>query len=229
MVQIKGFEKLTLVDYPDKIAATIFMPGCNFRCDYCHNPELVLKSHKLKTINEKEILDYLDSKKKWIDGVCITGGEPTLQKDLPEFIKKIKKQNILVKLDTNGTNSKMLKSLIDKKLLDYIAMDIKAPIEKYNQVTGVTADTDTIKKSINLIKTSNIDHEFRTTVCPNTFNEKDMHSIGNLIANGKKYTLQGFKPSKHINESMKNTPQTEQKELKKLAKTANKYIKCDIR
>ena len=229
MVQIKGFEKLTLVDYPDKVAATVFMPGCNFRCDYCHNPELVLESHKLETINEKEVLDYLESKNKWIDGVCITGGEPTLQKDLPEFIKQLKKQNLLVKLDTNGTNPEMLKSLLDNNLLDYVAMDIKAPLDKYAQVTGVTADTNTIEQSINLLKTSDIKHEFRTTVCPNTFDEKDMHSIGNLIKDGKKYYLQGFNTSKHIHESMKNTKKTTTKELETLAKTANKYIKCDIR
>ncbi|MCK5474207.1 MAG: anaerobic ribonucleoside-triphosphate reductase activating protein, partial [Candidatus Aenigmarchaeota archaeon] len=118
MVLIKGFEKTTLVDFPGKIASTVFLPGCNFRCPYCHNPELVLDFKKLKSINESVVFGYLSERKKWVDGVCITGGEPTLHKDLPKFLKKIKDAGFLVKLDTNGTNPDMLEELIAKNLVD---------------------------------------------------------------------------------------------------------------
>ena len=229
MVEIKGIEKMTLVDYPGKVASTLFLPNCNFRCHYCHNPDLVLRPHTLKTIDEKELMNYLESKKKWIDGICITGGEPTIHKDLPEFIAKFKEKGFSVKLDTNGTNPEMLNLLIEKKLVDCIAMDIKAPLEKYDEVTGVTVNKESIKKSVELLKKSKIDCEFRTTVCPGMLDEKDMDTIGIWLKGEKKYFLQGFVPSAHIKEELKKTPATSKKELKKLAFVANKHIMCDIR
>ncbi len=229
MVLIKGFEKTTLVDFPGKIASTVFLPGCNFRCPYCHNPELVLDFKKLKSINESVVFGYLSERKKWVDGVCITGGEPTLHKDLPKFLKKIKDAGFLVKLDTNGTNPDMLEELIAKNLVDYVAMDIKAPKDKYNDACGVAVDIGIIEKSVNILKKSSIDYEFRTTVFPGMVDEKDMLSIAKWLLGGNAYFLQAFKPSKHIDANMKEIPMTDKDELEKLVKIAEKYIDCEVR
>ena len=133
LMKIKGLQKQTLLDYPDKLACTIFIFGCNFRCGFCHNPELIVEDGR-EEIKEDYILDFLKERKGFIDAVCITGGEPTLNNDLPNFIRKVKELGFLVKLDTNGSNPEMLKQLIDDNLLDYIAMDIKAPLEKYDSM-----------------------------------------------------------------------------------------------
>jgi len=140
MLTIKGLQKTTLVDYPNKVACTIFLPRCNFRCGFCYNKDLVIDYDRLPSIQEEEIINFLKEKKKWLDGVVFTGGEPTLHRELPNFIKKIKEMGFLVKIDTNGTNPKMLKELIDNNIVDYIAMDIKAPLEKYDKITGVNVD-----------------------------------------------------------------------------------------
>lgn len=191
---IKGLQKFTLIDYPGKIACTIFVFGCNFCCPYCHNPELIdaKKAGKVKTYSEGEILDFLRERKNFLNGVCITGGEPCLNKDLLYFIKKIKKIGYSVKLDTNGTNPNMLKQLIKAKLIDYVAMDIKAPLEKYEGVVNAKVNIKDIKESINIIK-SLPNYEFRTTVVPSLLNKKDILKIAELIK-GKTYHLQQFRP-----------------------------------
>ncbi|MBA3064696.1 anaerobic ribonucleoside-triphosphate reductase activating protein, partial [Candidatus Woesearchaeota archaeon] len=147
-MQIAGLQKLTLIDYPDKIACTIFLFGCNFRCGFCHNPELVLSDKPKKEYKEKKILDFLRQRKKYLDAICITGGEPLINFDLPELLKKIKGLGFLVKLDTNGSNPKRLKELISKKLVDYIAMDIKADKDNYNVLAEVKIDINQIEESI---------------------------------------------------------------------------------
>ena len=200
---IGGFQKLTLIDFPGKLAAIVFTSGCSFRCPFCYNPELVLPE-KIKSqpkIPEKDILDFLKEREGLLEGLVITGGEPTIHEDLPEFIKKIKKMGYSVKLDTNGSNPKMLKDLIDKKLIDYVAMDIKAPLKEkdYNKATGVKGALSKVKKSIKIIQNSGIDYEFRTTVVPTIHKKEDIIEIVRLISTTKKYYLQNFRPEKSIN------------------------------
>lgn len=200
---IKGLQKTTLLDFPGKLACIIFLGGCNFRCPFCHNADLVLRSDKLPTIDEKEILDFLRGRKGRLEGVVITGGEPTLQKDLPEFIGKVKKMGFLVKLDTNGTNPKMVELLLKKRLVDYVAVDYKGPFEKYHQYTGQAPSFKlqaSIKRTIKMLLDSGIDFELRTTVVPTLHTKGDLiqmaKDIGELMTSEWqiKWFLQQFRP-----------------------------------
>jgi len=199
-MQIGGLQKLTLIDYPGRIACTVFLIGCNFRCPWCYSGELVLpeKIEKQPQISEKEFFKFLRERKGLLDVVVICSEEPTINKDLPQFIRKIKKLNYLVKLDTNGSNPKMLKDLISKKLIDYVAMDVKAPKEKYLQITGGKANFKNIEKSIEIIKNSGIDYEFRTTVVPGLHLKEDILQIARQISSAKRFFLQSFRPEKTI-------------------------------
>jgi pyruvate formate lyase activating enzyme len=211
---IGGFAPLTLLDYPGKVAATVFTVGCNFRCPFCHNPELVLAQSGLEKekVKEKEFFDFLKKRQKKLDGVCITGGEPTLQKDLVEFISKIKALGFLVKLDTNGTRPDVLKRLLDQKLLDFVAMDIKTSIEKYPQACGVKVDPGRIQLSTELIRNNQrIDYEFRTTVAGGIHTEDDLRDIGRWLRGAKRYVLQCYEDQGKIldenrREEMKKKP-----------------------
>ncbi|MBR2386976.1 anaerobic ribonucleoside-triphosphate reductase activating protein, partial [bacterium] len=160
---IGGVEKTSLIDYPEKLTAVVFTIGCNFRCGYCHNPELIKLKEDSKILDEEDFFAYLEKRKGLLDAVTITGGEPTLQNDLADFIKRVKDMGFLVKLDTNGCSPEILEKLINEKLLDYIAMDIKNSIDNYNKVVRNFTDKEKILKSINLIMNSGVDYEFRTT------------------------------------------------------------------
>ncbi|MFZ2414608.1 MAG: anaerobic ribonucleoside-triphosphate reductase activating protein [Minisyncoccia bacterium] len=188
-----GLQELTLIDYPGKIAATVFTIGCNFRCYYCHNPELVLpeKIKNTKTLSEEEVLNFLKERQGLLQGLCITGGEPTLDNGLLDFIKQVKALNFLVKLDTNGSNPEVLKKLLENKLLDYIAMDIKAPLAKYAMVAGVEIDLNYIQESIKLVRQSGLEYEFRTTIAPG-LTAQDILDIVPLIKGADNYYLQVF-------------------------------------
>lgn len=199
---IGGFQKTTLLDYPEKIAALVFTQGCNFRCGYCHNPELLQAGH-CKFISESYIFNFLKTRQGKLDGVVITGGEPTLQDGLYDFIKRIKELNFSVKLDTNGTNPNILERLINDRMLDYIAMDIKAPFEKYENITNTKVNKEAVRKSIKLIMESSINYEFRTTVIKSQLSFKDFEKIGKLIQGAKKYYLQKFVPSKIFDDKLK--------------------------
>lgn len=199
-MKIGGLQKLTLIDYPQKLACTVFLIGCNFRCPFCYSSELVLPE-KIKNqpkISEKDFFNFLKERKGLLEGVVICGGEPTINKDLPEFCKKIKKAGFLIKLDTNGSNPDILKKLIDKKLIDYVAMDVKAPKKKYSRATGGEADLKHIEESIEILKNSDIDFEFRTTVVPSLVNKEDILKIVRWISPTKKYFLQNFRSEKTI-------------------------------
>lgn len=186
---IAGFVKNSFVDYPGKIASTIFTAGCNMRCWYCHNSH-ILENFENK-VEEDFILNFLKERKGFIDAVVISGGEPTLQKDLKEFIKKIKVLGYLIKLDTNGSNYEVLKSLIDENLLDYVAMDIKAPLNKYSKITNTKIDIDNIKKSIELLIENKVDYEFRTTFSPDLTLE-DIEEICASLKGAKNYVIQKY-------------------------------------
>ncbi len=175
---IAGYLKTTLIDWPGKIASVVFIAGCNFRCGFCHNPELVTVDPNMETISPEDIYQDLRRRAKWIDGISITGGEPTLYSDLVEFIEGVKKAGFEVKLDTNGTNFKMLKYLIDEDLVDYVAMDIKAPLEDYRRTIGVEKfDEDSVKRSVCLLLKDKVDYEFRTTMVPDLIGKEEMKKI----------------------------------------------------
>lgn len=197
-MNISGFTKLTLIDYPEKVACIIFTQGCNFNCGFCHNSGLI-KCNMDNLIKEKEIFEYLEKRKNIIDGVVISGGEPTIQKDLIPFTKKIKDMGFLVKLDTNGSNPEVLKNLINNNLVDYIAMDIKNVFKEYNPIINFKQiNIDKIKESIDLIKTSNVNHEFRTTIMKNYHDIDKITEISEYLGKDQKYYLQNFQDSSNV-------------------------------
>ena len=231
-MKIGGLQKLTLIDYPGKIAATVFLMGCNLRCAFCYNSDIVLpeKIKKQKAIPQKEFFNFLKERKTLLDAVCIGGGEPTIYKDLPTFIKKIKKIGFLVKLDTNGTNPKMLRYLIDKKLVDYVAMDIKAPREKYDLVCQKKVNIKNIEKSIKILKEEKIDYEFRTTIVPTLHTKEDILQILKWIRPSKKYYLQNFSPKTTINLKLETVKPYSQKFLLEIQKLIAPFFEtCQIR
>jgi len=196
---ISGMQKLTLLDYPNKTACLLFTQGCNFRCPFCHNKSLLENSSNNEIISEEEVFEYLEKRKNLLDGVCITGGEPLLQKNIEVFIKKIKEKGFLVKLDTNGSFPGRLKWLIDNKLVDYIAMDIKNNFVNYESASGVQNNNiENIKKSIEIIENSGIEHEFRTTVVKEIHNEKMLENICEFIGKNEKYYIQNFVDNENV-------------------------------
>ena len=219
---IGGFQKSTFLDYPEKIACIVFTQGCNFRCGYCHNPELF--KHKEPAITLSAFFEFLNNRKGKLDGVVITGGEPTLESDLKDFIKQIKEMGFLVKLDTNGSNPKVLKELVDEKLVDYVAMDIKAPLEKYKSIVNVDVDIKNIQKSIDLIMKSEVDYEFRTTVVKSQLSIGDFEKIGQQICGAKKYYLQKFIPSKILDSKLMMEKTYTNDEFNPICEALKKYI-----
>jgi pyruvate formate lyase activating enzyme len=188
-MKIAGYVKTSFVDYPARVSCAVFLGGCNFDCWYCHNRPYIRSAGD---IDSDEVLEFLKKRKGWLQGVVISGGEPTLNKELPGFIKQIKDLGYPVKLDTNGSRPEVLKSLIDRSLIDYVAMDYKAPLEKYAQVAGVPVDILAIKKSVGIIMNSGIDYEFRTTFAP-TLTREDIIQIVQEIKGAKRYSLQQYR------------------------------------
>jgi len=232
---IKGFIQNSLLDWDGKIVSTLYTPYCNFRCPYCHNGGLVLEPEKLETIPFEIIEDYLRKNKKWVDGICLTGGEPCIFRDLPEFIKRIRNIGIMVKFDTNGTFPEMLQRIIDERLVEYIAMDIKGVLEEkaYACSIGVANKyiLDRVKKSIDVIMKSGVDYEFRTTVVPTLHTEKDIEKIAKFIKGAKKYALQNFSNQGEILDpkfaEIKPYPI---ETLDEMQKVASEYVeKCVVR
>lgn len=197
---ISGLQKLTLLDYPEKTACTVFTYGCNFRCPFCHNALLVTERME-DTISEEEVLSFLSKRQGILDGVCITGGEPTNQKDLIPFMEKLKKLGYSVKLDTNGYNPQVLSEILSRNICDYVAMDIKNTPEKYSLTAGKNIDREKILESIEIIKNNAPDYEFRTTVVREFHTENDIKEICELIGKGSKYFLQQFKDSGNLIET----------------------------
>lgn len=192
-MRIAGIQKLTLLDFPGLMAATIFTNGCNFRCPFCHNSSLVIESNNNQLISEEELFEFLTSRKGKLDGICITGGEPLLQDDLLDFIKKIKEMGYKVKLDTNGYLFPKLKEIIETGLVDYVAMDIKNSLRKYPLTSGFDdIAIENIVNSINYLKENHVDYEFRTTVVKELHDYNDIKEIASLLEGAKKYYLQQF-------------------------------------
>ncbi|MFH1779993.1 MAG: anaerobic ribonucleoside-triphosphate reductase activating protein [Candidatus Micrarchaeota archaeon] len=224
---IKAIQPLSLLDYPGKLSTIFFLYGCNFNCPYCHNPELV--SPKLRdarrTIPLHEAMAFLEKRKHLLDGVVVTGGEPCLNPDLPELLSEIKKRGFLVKLDSNGSMPEMLELLVEKKLVDYIAMDVKAPLEKYGEVTRIKINTEKIKQSIDFIKKSGLPHEFRTTVVPSLLNEGDLIKIGELIQGADAYYLQQFRSDVTLDPDYANKEAYAMKFFNKMKEKLSPYAK----
>lgn len=224
-MNICGWNKITLLDYPEHLAATVFVGGCNFRCPFCHNPGLIFSGEQTgrEGILEKEIFGYLQKRRGMLEGVCITGGEPTLQPDLAEFIRKIKKLGYLVKLDTNGYRPKVLWSLLSEGLLDYAAMDIKASKEHYRAAAGVKEpDLSRIEESVAILKNSDIPYEFRTTVVKGIHEAEEFDAIGRWLAGCRAYYLQAFQNSENV--MQQGFAPFSKEEMEKMAEKARKYI-----
>ncbi len=228
-MQIYGFQKTTLLDYPGHVAATVFTGGCNFRCPFCHNAGLVLRPHELEHIDETEVLAHLQKRKGILQGICITGGEPTLQPDLEDFIRRVKELGYLVKVDTNGYRPRVLKRLLEAGLLDYVAMDIKACKEYYGRAAGVAGlDITRIEESVSLLKNSGIPYEFRTTVVKGIHTIEEFQTIGEWLSGCQAYYLQAFRENEDLlglqTTSVELFQTFSKKEMKQMAELARKYI-----
>jgi len=244
---IGGLQKFSLLDYPGRLSAIVFTKGCNFRCQFCYNPMLVwpievskskyahLKNGEQQkvhpTINQDELFVFFKARAGKLDAVAITGGEPCLQKDLPEFIRKIKALGFLVKLDTNGSFPEILGKLIRGKLIDYIAMDLKAPKNKYKEVAGAGADFSKIRKSVKLIRASGLPHEFRTTVVPGLINKDDIAAMGEIIKGADKWYLQNFKSNVAlVGRELEDRVPYNARQMKAMAEIGKKFAKkCEVR
>lgn len=233
-MEFKGFVKTSLIEYPGKIVSVAFVGGCNFRCPFCQNPDLVLNSQSLPSISEKEVIDHLLSKRKWLDGLAITGGEPMLKKDLPNFVSKIKKEDFLVEIETNGTNPGMLRDLVERSLVDYLALDIKAPLEweKYRKAAGIVDEPlfVAVKESLKILLSSNIDYELRTTVVPGLVDQEDVISIARGLEGARKYALQQFAPKVTLDKQYEKIEPYSKDKLEEMKEKIADYVEsCEIR
>ncbi len=227
---LSGYEKLTLLDYPGKLASVVFTIGCSFRCPFCHNPELVDLRLTHGETSEDDFFSFLKKRKGVLEGVCITGGEPTIQPDILEFIEKIKSMGFLVKLDSNGTRPDVLQKVIEAKMVDYIAMDIKNSLEKYKNTVGTIADIERIKLSVSLIMRSGIDYEFRTTAVPGIHTEQDFSDIAQWIKGAKHYYLQEYREGKILDPELKSRTKGKKLDLDGIRRNIEKWFgKVEVR
>ena len=229
-MKIGGLQKTSLIEYPGEICAIVFTQGCNFRCPYCHNPELVKPGKNSNRISEEEILSFLNKRKNYLQAVAISGGEPCLHKDILEFLKEIKKMGFLTKLETNGNFPEIIEKAIEKKLVDYLSMDIKGPFEKYDKIVRVKVEIPKIKESINLIMNSGLNYEFKTTVVKSLINKEDFKTIGNSIKGAKLYFLQKFVTAKLLDPDFSKEKTYSDEEFEEIKNLMENYVsKCKIR
>ena len=222
-MEISGLQKLTLLDYPGRVACTIFTRGCNYRCPFCHNASLVVRADAQALIPEEEVLNFLEKRKGLLDGVCITGGEPMLQKDLEAFILRVKAMDYKVKLDTNGSFPERLQAIIEAGLVDYVAMDIKNTEEKYEETAGITKEmTQRTLKSVEILKKDQVPYEFRTTVVKDFHTEEDFEKIARHLEGARRYFLQKFVDSGDLIASGCSAPTDE--EMRKYLSIVRKYL-----
>jgi pyruvate formate lyase activating enzyme len=218
MIEIKGFLETSLLDWPGRLCSVLFLPTCNFRCPYCHNHSLVLYPEQYATIPLENILDGLHSLRGWIDGVCLTGGEPTLHTDLPLLVQEIKRHRFLIKLDTNGSNPRKLEHLIETGEVDFVSMDVKAPLDPfhYSRSAGLPVKLEPILESIEILKRGKVDYEFRMTVVPGLHKDEDIRTLGDQLRAGPRLILQNFNPENPLDPSLKNISPYDPKVLKKI-------------
>lgn len=230
--QIKGFNPHTFIDWEGKLASVIYLPGCNFRCPFCHAKELVTEIETLSNIPLEKVERFLNQKKGWIDSIVVGGGEPTLHNDLPQLLAELKNYGLFVKLDTNGTRPNVLGSLVAAKLVDYIAMDVKAPLikEKYEQVVKAEVDIAAIEGSIQVLLSCGINYEFRTTVVPTLLEGTDILQIARELTGANRYVLQQFGSKNTLEEAMSCIKPYSFEELERMAQSAKEFVKnCFVR
>jgi len=225
-MKIGGLQKISLMDYPGLISAILFTQGCNFRCPYCHNPELTDPTQYGETISIKEIMAFLALRRGKLDAVTISGGEPTLQPDLLSFISQIRECGYLIKVDTNGSRPDVLEKLLDARLVDYLAMDIKGPLEKYSSVTKTENHREAVRKSIELIIASGVDYEFRTTAVKSLLQAGDYSRIAMLLKPARRFVLQSFVPSKALDRQYLNEKPFTRAELEEIGQSMQKDLSC---
>ena len=228
-MKIGGIQKLSLVDYPGKTSAAIFTIGCNMRCGYCHNPELVLPERYADAIPENDILDFLKMRIGKLEGVVISGGEPTMHKDLPSFFAKVKELGFHTKLDSNGTHPQIIKELISNNLVDYIAMDIKGPLENYQKIVAYPVDVNAVQESIDIIIASNVEREFRTTVVKSQIyfdpqGNDDFDKIGMLVKGQPRFALQKFRAGRTLNPRFERETTYTDEEFELIKDKMKKYV-----
>lgn len=225
LARIAGVAKTSLLDWDGMVVATIYLQGCNLRCPFCHNPDLVPIKDDVDTVPWESLQEYLSENADFLDGVVITGGEPTMNEDLPDLIRRIRALGLKVKLDTNGTNPTMLQDLLRSGLLDFVAMDLKGPLdEKYSQVCGTQVDLEAIKRSIDLIMTSGVDYEFRTTVVPHYLKPADIERMAAYIGGARKYALQRFKNDRTLDKRLGQIDPYSEAQMLGMAETARRYV-----
>jgi pyruvate formate lyase activating enzyme len=225
VVEIKGIEKFSSRDFPGHISSTVFLGGCTFRCPYCHNADLVLRPETLQTTPVDIFLSYLDGRKGWLEGICISGGEPLLHDDLEDLVRVIRDRGLLVKLDTNGSFPDQLEKLLTEGLLDWVAMDIKAPLERYREVTRSNVEVEDIVRSADLIRQSGVRSTFRTTVVPGVIGREDILKIGEWLRGAESYLLQQFEPHTTIDPAYLEKKPYSREELDVLVEAAGPFFK----
>ncbi|MBT3455569.1 anaerobic ribonucleoside-triphosphate reductase activating protein [bacterium] len=224
-MKIVGLQKTSVIDYNPYVSCVIFLAGCNFRCGFCHNPDLVFGVETDGGYSVGEIIEFLEKRKIWLDAVCITGGEPTINPELVNFIRDIKFLDYKVKLDSNGTNPKMLRLLVEQGLVDYIAMDIKTNIDDYSVVTNSYVDVQNISESVGIIMASGVDYEFRTTVVPGLHKESDFVQIGKWLVGARLIVLQQFRPTVCLNKKFEKVSPFSIAQLEAFKDVLSNYIK----
>ena len=224
MVEIKGLEKFSPKDFPGYISSTVFLGGCNFRCPFCHNSDLVLRPEVLPTFPLDYFLSFLDSRKGWLEGICISGGEPLLEDDLETLLILIKDRNLLVKIDINGSFPSRLEDLIQKRLIDHIAMDVKAPLKRYQEVTRATVNEKDIVRSVDIIKNSGLGYVFRTTLVPGLVGPEDIKKICQMLDGAKIFQLQQFVPLNTLDSHYLQKKPYRREEVQGLARIAEPYF-----
>jgi len=228
VVEIKGIEKFSSRDFPGHISSTVFLGGCTFRCPYCHNADLVLRPESIQTMPVDIFLSYLDGRKGWLEAVCLSGGEPLLHEDIEDIIRVVRERGLLVKLDTNGSFPERLEGLLTAGLLDWVAMDVKAPLERYREVTRSNVDVESIVRSADVLRNSGVRYTFRTTVVPGLVGKEDVVKIGEWLNGAANYLIQQFVPQTTIDPAFLEVKPFSRAELEDIVAAAKPYFQ-DVR